>query len=89
MRDTVAARYARFIADVRAKRAKLGNNVDPAVLFATLRPELARGRVIVDEGVAAAQAILTPAQWAKVPDDIKRPGRGFGGGPGGGERPPQ
>jgi len=35
--------------------------------------------------MTAAQGILTPDQWAKVPDDVKNP-RGMGGfgGPGGG-----
>ena len=88
VRDTLAAQYQRFRADLRAKVQKLGNNADPAVIFSTIRPDLARGRQLLQDAVTQSQAILTPAQWAKVGDDVKNPiRRAFGGGPGGGGRP--
>jgi hypothetical protein len=89
VRDTLAARYTRYLGEVRAARARLGNNVDPAVIFSTLRPQLARGRQLVEEGVAESRAILTPEQWAKVPEEgahrprgFRRPRRGRPPGPG-------
>ncbi|GJG86684.1 hypothetical protein tb265_18650 [Gemmatimonadetes bacterium T265] len=88
VRDTLAAQYQRFRTDLRAKVQKLGNNADPAVIFSTIRPDLARGRQLLQDAVQQSQAILTPAQWAKVGDDVKNPFRqAFGGPPGGGGRP--
>lgn len=87
VRDSLAARYQRFRTELQAKVRKLGNNADPAVIFSTIRPDLARGRQLLEEAVQQSQAILTPAQWAKVGDDVKNPFRqAFGGRPGGGER---
>ncbi len=88
VRDTLTARYGRFRADLQAKVRKLGNNPDPAVVLSTLRPEFPRGQQLITEAVQASQTILTPAQWAKVGDDVKNPiRRAFGGPPGGGGRP--
>ncbi len=87
VRDSLAARYQRFRTDLRAKVQKLGSNPDPAVIFSTIRPDLARGRQLLEEAVQQSQAILTPAQWAKVGDDVKNPFRQAFGGPPGGGRP--
>ena len=87
VRDSLAARYQRFRADLQAKVRKLGNNADPAVIFSTIRPDLARGRQLLEDAVQQSQAILTPEQWAKVGDDVKNPFRQAFGGPPGGGRP--
>ncbi|HEY0778657.1 MAG TPA: hypothetical protein VGD56_11885, partial [Gemmatirosa sp.] len=87
VRDTLATRYQRFRTELRAKVQKLGNNADPAVIFSTIRPDLARGRQLLENAVQQSQAVLTPAQWAKVGDDVKNPFRQAFGGPPGGGRP--
>ncbi len=51
--------------------AKLGNNPDPGTLMSLMRPELLEARTMRRAAVAAAQAILTPDQWKKVPDAIR------------------
>ena len=87
VRDSLAAQYQRFRTELQAKVRKLGNNADPAVIFSTIRPDLARGRQLLENAVQQSQAILTPAQWAKVGDDVKNPFRQAFGGPPGGGRP--
>ncbi|GLC25601.1 carboxypeptidase regulatory-like domain-containing protein [Roseisolibacter agri] len=94
-RDSVAARNTRWATEVRALVAKQGNNPDQATLFAAVRPKLAERAQIFQDGLKEAQAILTPEQWAKVPENVKNPLRQFFGGQGGqgrrdggGQRPP-
>jgi len=85
LRDSAAAQYAVVADSIRAAMTKAGPNADPARLFAVMRPQLTKGRAMSKDILTKAQAILTPAQWAKVPDRIKAPGgarRGQGrGGP--------
>lgn len=84
LRDSTAASYAAIADSIRAAVTKAGSNADPARLFATMRPHLAKGRAISREVLQQAQSILTPEQWAKVPERIRAPGagrRGFGNGP--------
>jgi hypothetical protein len=52
-------------------------------VFAKLQPSLTEGRKLASQAIADAKAILTPEQWAKVPESIKTPGlrRGDGEGP--------
>ncbi|HJP59670.1 MAG TPA: carboxypeptidase regulatory-like domain-containing protein [Gemmatimonadaceae bacterium] len=65
-------------------------NPDPMTIFAKVQPYISQGRKLATQGINDAKAILTPEQWAKVPDSIKTPGirRGEGegrferGGPG-------
>ena len=46
VRDTLAARYQRFRTELRGKVQKLGNNPDPALIFSTIRPDLARFGIV-------------------------------------------
>jgi hypothetical protein len=65
------------IADsIRAAVTKAGPNADPARLFATMRPQLTKGRTISRDVLHRAQAILAPEQWAKVPERIRAPDAG-------------
>jgi hypothetical protein len=96
VRDSLAARNSRWAAEVRALVARQGNNPDQATLFAAVRPKLGERGQILQDALRDAQAILTPEQWAKVPETVKNPLRGFfggpggqGGRPGGGQRPPR
>jgi len=76
LRDSVDKLLAPLADSVRVTLDKAGPNPDPARLFASLRPYLTKGREYVQGAVNAMQGMLTPDQWAKVGDDIKRPGPG-------------
>jgi hypothetical protein len=93
VRDSLAARNQKLAEALRAQIQRLGSNPDPAVVFSqVIRPRLGETRALVDQALKEVQTILTPAQWDKVPADVKDPARRFfggpgGGGPGGGGRP--
>ena len=76
LRDSTAAIYSVVADSIRATVTKAGPNADPARLFATMRPQLTKGRAMSKQVLEQAQTILTPEQWAKVPDRIKAPGSG-------------
>jgi hypothetical protein len=81
LRDSTAARYEGIADSIRAAVTKVGDNADPARMFAAMRPQLTKGRAMSQEVLKEAHAILTPEQWAKVPERIRNPGagrRGFG-----------
>ncbi len=91
VRDSLAVRNTRWATEVRALIARQGNNPDQATLFSAIRPKLGERGQILREAMREAQTILSPEQWAKVPETVKNPFRGFGGqgGRGGGQRPPE
>jgi hypothetical protein len=93
VRDTLAARNTRWAAEVRAIVARQGNNPDQATLFAAVRPKLGERGQILQDALREAQTILTAEQWARVPENVRNPLRGFfggqGGRQGGGQRPPR
>ena len=82
--DSLVDKVANILGDSTTK------NPDPMTIFAKVQPYIAEGRKLATQGINDAKAILTPEQWAKVPDSIKTPGirRGEGegrferGGPG-------
>jgi hypothetical protein len=76
--DSLVDRVANMLADSTVK------NPDPMTVFAKLQPSLTEGRKLATQAISDAKAILTPAQWAKVPDSIKTPGLRRGDGEGGG-----
>jgi hypothetical protein len=92
VRDSLQARNARWATEVRALVAKQGNNPDQATLFSAIRPKLGERGQILQAALREAQTVLTPDQWAKVPETVKNPFRGFGGqgaqGGRGGQRAP-
>jgi hypothetical protein len=93
VRDSLAARNTRWATEVRALIARQGNNPDQATLFSAIRPKLGERGQILQQAMREAQTILTPEQWAKVPETVKNPFRGGfggqGGRQGGGQRPPE
>jgi hypothetical protein len=94
VRDSLAARFAKLAEETRALIARQGNNPDQALVFAAIRPKLAERRTAFEAALEQARAIMTPEQWARVPEEVRNPFRGFGpGGQGGGDgprrRPPQ
>ena len=78
--DSLIDKVANMLADTTVR------NPDPMTVFAKLQPSMAEGRKLAAQAINEARAILTPAQWAKVPDSIKTPGlrRGDGRGDRGG-----
>lgn len=89
--DSFVARRTALGEEISAAVAKARQDPDPSRLFATLRPRLQQAREERKRTLDAVQAVLTPEQWANVPDEIKNPpgpgfGPGRGRGPGG---PPQ
>jgi hypothetical protein len=68
----------------------LGSNdartADPLQLGMRMRGRIQEGRALATQAIKDAEAILTPDQWAKVPNDVKQPfqrqGQGRGAPPG-------
>jgi hypothetical protein len=58
---------------LRSAIERAGERPDPAVLFARLRPMLTRGREHGREALARAHEVLTPEQWAQLPETIRSP----------------
>ncbi len=75
--DSLIDRAANILGDSKVK------NPDPMTIFAKLQPSMTEGRKLATQAINDAKAILTPSQWAKVPESIKTPGlrRGDGEGP--------
>ena len=86
--DSLVVRNDALGKQIREKIQKLGNNPDPSLVFREIRPEIDRVRAIFTATLKEAEAVMTPAQWAKVPANLKNPFGGFGGG-GGQQRPQQ
>src|SRR5207244_12556342 len=75
--DSLVDKVANILGDSTVK------NPDPMTIFAKLQPSMTEGRKLATQAINDAKAILTPAQWAKVPESIKTPGlRHEGGGEG-------
>ena len=57
-------------------------NADPLQLGMRMRGRIQEGRALAQKAIKDAEGILTPDQWAKVPNDIKQPFQRPEGGPG-------
>ena len=78
VRDSLA-RAQRVIGDtLRVLLTRMGASPDPRDAFTTLQPQLQKARAAVSAALEKAKAVLTPEQWALVPDGVKRPRGGFG-----------
>jgi hypothetical protein len=76
--DWLIDKVANMLADTTVK------SPDPMTVFAKLQPSMVEGRKLAIQAINDSKAILTPAQWAKVPENIKTPGLRRGDGEGGG-----
>ena len=76
--DSLIDKVANLLADTTVK------SPDPMTVFAKLQGSMTEGRKLAAQAINEAKAILTPAQWSKVPDSIKTPGLRRGDGEGGG-----
>jgi len=75
--DSLIDKVANMLGDTTVK------NPDPMTVFAKLQPSMTEGRKLATQAINDAKAVLTSAQWAKVPESIKTPGLRRGGGEGG------
>ena len=92
MADSLVRQIDTLGIKLQKKQQSMGNNADPAAVQIQLRPILVEAQELGAKSINEAKQILTPAQWAKLPDRIKAPPAVFGpvgaGGRGGGGRPP-
>ena len=86
IRDSLNRANAPIGDSLRVRMQREGANPDPRTAFTELTPLLQRARVNATAALEQARAALSPEQWARIPDSIKRPPRGAGGGRGG-QRP--
>jgi len=75
--DTLAAKTKVIADSIRGQMAGK-SNPNPQALFALMRPLIMQGRQNMTAALAQAKDILTPEQWAKVPETVKNPPRGLG-----------
>jgi hypothetical protein len=75
--DSLIEKVATILGDTTTK------NPDPITVFTKIQPLITEARKLATQGINDAKGILTPAQWAKVPESVKSPGlrRGDGEGP--------
>lgn len=78
--DTVAARNAALGREVQATIQSAGANPDMGAVMSRVTARLESVRPEQEAVLKQLQEILTPAQWAKVPERIKNPPRGPGQG---------
>ncbi len=86
LRDSLRTRNAPLADSLRTRLAAAQSAPDPRQAFATVAPLLQRARANAAATSDAARGVLTPEQWARVPESVKRPPRGGGratGRPGG------
>jgi hypothetical protein len=63
-----------FLSDsIRAQIERAGDRPDPTVLFARIRPRLAQGREQARRALEHAHEVLSPDQWARLPERIRAP----------------
>jgi hypothetical protein len=74
--DSLDAEHQVLSDSIKAQIERAGDRPDPTVLFARLRPELAQRREQSRKALEQARAVLTPEQWARVPETIRAPGGG-------------
>jgi hypothetical protein len=56
-----------------AESRRAGEHADPTTVYDRLRLKLAEGRRHIRHAREAAQRVLTPRQWARLPDAVKTP----------------
>ena len=71
--DSLAAAI-RIVSDsLQAESRRAGERADSTTLYERLRVKLAEGRRHIRHALEAAQGVLTPSQWARLPDAVKTP----------------
>ncbi|MCC7131219.1 MAG: carboxypeptidase regulatory-like domain-containing protein [Gemmatimonadales bacterium] len=78
--DSIKARSTALSERARREIEKAGPNPDPAAVFGAIRPLLEAVRANNAWAIKESESILTPDQWRQVPDRIRSPAQGPGGG---------
>jgi hypothetical protein len=71
--DTLRMTTDTLVAELQKKVDSLGTSADMRTVFPTIQPRLQEGRNAYLKAVASAQKILTPEQWAKLPESVRNP----------------
>ena len=58
---------------LQAESRRAGERADPTALYDRMRLKLAEGRRHIRHALEAAQGVLSPDQWARLPDAVKTP----------------
>lgn len=79
--DSLGAKNDTLINTVEEQLAKGQGGADLAAVFPNIQPKLQQARNNYLAAIRSAQAILTPVQWSKLPEEIRNPTlrRGFPG----------
>lgn len=72
--DSMAARVRAVGDSARGEVERAGPNADPARLMLSLQPLLRELREAQRSALESAEGVLTPEQWAQVPERIKNAG---------------
>jgi hypothetical protein len=73
LRDSITARNDSLVAAATEQAARAGGGTDPAATFAAIRPTLDAARQGYLATLEAVRGVLTPEQWAKVPEELRNP----------------
>ena len=74
-RDSLAARFAANADSTRAAIERAGQEGGPQALLQVIRPRLEEAWADVLASTEAVRGILTPDQWTRLPEGIRRPRR--------------
>jgi hypothetical protein len=79
--DSLTAKNDTLISVVEEQLAKGQGGADLAAVFPNIQPKLQQARNNYLAAIKSAQAILTPVQWSRLPEEIRNPTlrRGFPG----------
>jgi hypothetical protein len=69
--DSLQAYQAELGDSLREMQRTAGAGGNPAVLFQTLAPRLQEARARTQRALDEAEEILTPEQWARVPEELR------------------
>ncbi len=83
--DSVQGKQEALITALSRQLEEGGSGGDPQRMMAALQPLFQEGMTTTRDAVQRLQSLLTPDQWARVPETIKNPVGRFGGR----GRPPQ
>ena len=83
LRDSLRVRNAPLGDSLRTRLSAAQSAPDPRQAFTAVAPLLQRARANAAATLEQAHGVLTPEQWARVPESVKRPARAGGIGRGG------
>ncbi|MDH3292469.1 MAG: hypothetical protein OEO20_10875 [Gemmatimonadota bacterium] len=76
LRDSLDARNAASATDLQEQLDQAGGGQNPRALMTLIRPSMDEARTNAQRTLERVQAILTPAQFDKLPEDVRSPAQG-------------